>query len=319
MSTTESIPATPPRQPIVAPPGPPDPHPDAKELHHPAGVKKGALGMTGCRRARTLGLVVGLAAALALSACGGGTTSDKGPSVSPAPRLSSASTTAQTPGQGQTAQTPGIIQGTDNNNNPYGDFKVMLKVAPHLEEVDVWGKPYTPTSPVQPDGNCVSVNSFCEPTGYRYINFTLTFTNPTTGPEVFSRVGFTDGWPCCVFLAAPSSDGGTTPASAFGGPTNGLFPVTEKNRNSYWQPAGWSGLGIGSPFPGSFVNSAFFFHLDPSTITKCWPGNSFCAPDTLPPGESFTIEYGTEAVVAPTAPMSGLTVWVGVKPQQVRG
>jgi hypothetical protein len=247
-----------------------------------------------------------LAAAVALTACGASSSTHRtaptgaGSTVAP--------TTATTP-----ATNGGIIQGTDDNNAPYGNFKVTVKVAPHLSSVDSpGGSSYTPETPLQPDGTCQSVNGYCDPAGYKYILFTLTFTNPTSAPEQFGTVGFVSAIGSMVYPAAPSADEGTTPESSFGGPTNGLAPTTNQNTISYWQ-ADRRGPGDLLGFPESFATGHFIFQVTPAPKYFGFTG----PPGVLAPGKSFDIDYSTTGVVDPKTPLSDLTLWVGVHPQQV--
>jgi hypothetical protein len=269
------------------------------------------------RVGRSLGLA--LVTAFTLAACGGTSSPQRTAPTSAASTVPTggSSTVAPTPTT-TPATNPGIIQGVDNNSNPYGNFKVAVKVAPHLENVDFAGSPYAPETPLQPDGTC-SAGQFqggiCDPAGYKYIHFTLTFTNPTTTPEVFGTVGFSSVLKPMAYLAAPSSDGGMTPASAkFGGPTNGLEPVTKQNVTAWWE-SGRDGPGDLFRFPEPFAQSHFLFNLNPSGKYADRLGPPVI-PNVLKPGQSFDIEYISDAV-APTAPLGDLTLWVGYNPQQL--
>jgi hypothetical protein len=255
-----------------------------------------------------------LVAAVALTACGASSSTPRTARTTTASTVPTggSSTVASTTG-GTPATTAGIIQGTDDNNAPYGDFKVTVKVAPHLSSVDSpGGLSYTPETPLQPDGTCQSVNGYCDPAGYKYVLFTLTFTNPTSAPEQFGTVGFVSAIGSMVYPAAPSTDRGITPESSFGGPTNGLAPITNQNTISYWQ-ADRKGPGDLLGFPESFATGHFIFQVtpDPKYFGITGP------PGVLAPGKSFDIDYSTTGVVAPKTPLSDLTLWVGVHPQQV--
>lgn len=269
----------------------------------------------------TFGLVG--AAFLALTACGNHVVIDRSlatltvgipsagfstPSASPE-RLETAPPANVSPGEL-------VVQGSDNDNDAYGAFKVTMKVAPHLENVDYAGNPYSPADPLQPDGTCITTsNAACDAPGYEFIHFTLTFTNPTSKPEVFGTVGFSPALRPMVYLVTVSADGGTTPADAkFGGPTDGAKPVTKQNMEVYWE-ANRDGPGNLFGFPEELAKRYFLFSVSPGAKYAQIGGPAI--PDMLQPGQSFDIEYAS-GPVAPTAPLAEITVWAGYHPQQVQ-
>jgi hypothetical protein len=246
-------------------------------------------------------LVTAATLALALTACGTG-----GQSSGQAANQGGLSSPTAAPHAG-------VVQGGDQNGNPYGDYKVTIKVAPHLEAVDLEGMPYTPQDVCQ--GNFVPPVGYCDPpSGYEFIHFTLTFNNPTSTPEVFNGVGFTQALFPMVYPAAPGTDHGLVPASAsFGGPISPYGPgsITQQERESYWEAdragLGYNSIGLPAPFASYFTFESFIGTQE---------GQS--APATLAAGQSIDLEYATGAV-APTAPLGQLSVWVGIHPQQVQG
>ena len=253
-------------------------------------------------------VAAGAVAALAtviLAACGA---SGGRARTGPDPVGTGPSAPGPTPSTTATTAVSGPIQGWDNNGQPYGDFKVTLTVAPHLESLGLGG-PYSPSNPLQPDGTCYSGDGYCDPAGYQFIHFTVSISNPTASPEVFGPVGFASVEQPIVYLAGPSTDGGQTPATGFGGPTDGLEPVTVQNRDAYWEANHGSAPG----FPASFTSSHFFFNLNPPTSETSVGGS---APGTLAPGQSVNMDY-ISGPVAPTSPVVDLSVWAGVNPQMV--
>ena len=259
----------------------------------------------------TLPLTVIAAGALVVGITACGSTKVAHGTGLPSSPTSSASATADV----ASAATPDsagnhAVQGADSNDNPYGDFRVTLKRPPHLEQIDFDGSPYQPENPLQSDGTCLGGE--CDPPGYEFIHFTLTFTNPGSNREAFGTVGFTPAIKPMAYLAAPSIDQGMTPAGAFGGPTNGLEPVTRDNVVAYWE-ANRDGPGDLFQFPEPFAQSHFLFNVNPSAK---YDSVASAIPNVLNPGQSVDVEYVSDAVAA-TSPLDALTVWAGYNPQQI--
>jgi hypothetical protein len=126
-------------------------------------------------------------AIMTLAACGAGAAAPEQRRMRPVPVRLRPAGSGSHPVTGEPVPT---ALGWDNDGQPCANFKVTLKVSPHLESVDFDGGPYRPSTPLHRDGTCYSGDGYCDPAGYQFIHFTLSISNRTASPEGFGSVGF---------------------------------------------------------------------------------------------------------------------------------
>jgi hypothetical protein len=279
-------------------------------MHRSAGILR-SLPTARSPRVLAQATVVAVAVCAALAGCGGG--------VAGSPSVTSRLTTTATDPTGpltasKWAKPPapalagfptGAAKGIDVNGRPYGDFKVTFKVAPRISRTDVTGSRYTPEIPLGPGGSCASAVGYCDPGGYKFINFTLRYTNGTKSAEQFGTVGFAAPLPN-VYVALPSRDKGVTPAPAYGGPTNGVEPTTTQDRVSYWSPQRVSAAALSPATAASYFLARAYARTD-----------AVFEPPVLKPGQFADIAYSI-GPVAPDSPLHGLVIVVGPTMRAVR-